>query len=280
MSTFRLSSKAKLAVVVGLITSALTLASCGSSSESATGDSSHMHDSLPAPAPGHGEPAPGGGTYLNEPLPAEVLNLPLVDQNGKTFTLESLKGQTVVITNFLTSCQEICPMTTANMRDVGDRVIEREASGKIEVLEITVDGKRDVPSRLLAYQSIFATKNWTLAGGSEPDLAKLWDYFGAPAVLEEFSEADKKANPVDWQTGMPVSYDMAHADVVIILDEDSNWRWLDLGTPKVGSTPLPEKLKSYLSPGGLANLENPEGSTWEVDAIYSALTDITGLHIH
>lgn len=256
--------------------SLLALTSCGNEKLRET----NSHESAMAtPKTGTGEAARGGGTYLNEPIPPEVLNLPLVDKNGKTFTLNSLKGQTVVITNFLTSCQEICPMTSANMRNVGDAVASAKVSDKIKVLEISVDGKRDVPSRLLAYQNLFATKNWVLAGGTETGLAKLWDYFGAPAMKEEFSQADKESNPPDWQTGKPVSYDMMHADLVVIIDGKSTWRWLDLGAPNVGSAKIPEKLKSYLSADGLKNLEKPEGSSWKVEAIYSALKDITGVSL-
>lgn len=262
---------------LGIVLIALSLlTSCGSAKVEEV--SSHGHP-VATPKTGTGEAASGGGTYLNEPIPAEVLNLPLIDQSGKSFTLDSLKGQTLVITNFLTSCQEICPMTSANMRDVGDAISAAKAIDKIKVLEVTVDAKRDVPSRLLAYQNLFATKNWTLAGGSEANLAKLWEFFGAPATLEEFSDADKESNPPDWQTGKPVSYDMMHADLVIIIDEKSTWRWLDLGAPNVGASTIPAKLKSYLTPDGLKNLEKPDGSSWKVEAIYSAITDITGIHL-
>ena len=259
-----------------VLLASLVLTSCGSTKVLET--SVHGHPAA-TPKTGTGEAAPGGGTYLNEAIPAEVLKLALVDQNGTSFTLDSLKGKTVVITNFLTSCQEICPMTSANMRDVGDAISKANASEKIKVLEITVDGKRDVPSRLLAYQNLFATKNWTLAGGSESNLKQLWEFFGAPATMEEFSEADKKMNPPDWQTGKPVTYDMMHVDLVVIVDEKSIWRWLDLGAPNVGTSTIPAKLKSYLTPDGLKNLEKPEGSSWKVEAIYSALTDITGIKI-
>jgi len=267
----------KFIVSLGIVLFSLSLlTSCRSEKVIEVSNQAH---STATPKTGTGEAAPGGGTYLNEPIPTEVLNLPLVDQNGETFTLESLKGQTVVITNFLTSCQEICPMTSASMRDVGDAIVSAKASNKIKVLEITVDAKRDVPSRLLAYQNLFATKNWSLVGGTEAGLAKLWNYFGAPATKEEFSESDKASNPPDWQSGKLVSYDMVHANLVIIVDDKSIWRWLDLGAPNVGSAKIPEKLKSYLSADGLKNLEKPEGSSWKVDAVYSALKDITGVSL-
>ena len=267
----------KFTLNLGIVLSALLLlTSCGSAKVEVASSQDHP---VAIPKTGTGEAAPGGGTYLNEPIPNDILNLPLVDQNGEVFTLDSLKGKLVVITNFLTSCQEICPMTSANMRDVGDAISEAKASDKIKVLEITVDAKRDVPSRLLAYQNLFATKNWTLAGGSEESLKKLWDYFGAPATLEEFSESDKESNPPDWQSGKPVLYDMMHADLVIIIDEKSTWRWLDLGAPNVGSSTIPSKLKSYLSPDGLKNLEKPEGSSLKISSIYSALMDITGIQL-
>jgi len=269
----------KFISILGTVLLATTLlTSCGGAAQNSSEKSVRKH-SAAIPKTGTGEAAPGGGTYLNEPIPADVLNLPLVDENGRPFTLESLKGKTVVLTNFLTSCQEICPMTSANMRDIGDAIVNAKASSKIKVLEITIDAKRDVPSRLLAYQNLFATKNWVLAWGSAADLAKLWDYFGAPATMEEFSKADQEVNPPDWQTGKPSAYDMMHAEIVIVIDEKSTWRWLDLGAPEVGSSGIPEKLKAYLTPDGLKNLAKPEGNGWKVSAVYSALMDITGVQI-
>ena len=122
------------------------LTSCGSTS-------STMHMSHPTSTPlavGQGAAAPGGGTMLNVPVPADVLNVELFDSAGKIFTLNSLKGKTIVIADFLTSCQEICPMTSVNMRQIGDAVTASPLKDSVKVLEISVDSGRDTPARLAA----------------------------------------------------------------------------------------------------------------------------------
>jgi hypothetical protein len=118
-----------------------------------------------------------------------------------------------------------------------------------------------------------------VAGGEENSLKKIWDYFGAPYTLEEISAENQKAMPKDWQTGKPSEYDFMHPDVVIIVGPDLHWKWITLGNPKVGSGGIPEKLKNFLSETGRNNLAKPEEPTWTVDAVYSALGDLTGVHL-
>ena len=259
---------------LGLIASCvLLLSACGT----AKAPSGMSHNSASKTMPGSA--ATGGGSYLDEAIPANVLSLKLVDQDGKNFTLASLKGQYLVITNFLTSCQEICPMTTANMRTIGEAIAASALKEKVKVLEISVDSGRDVPSRLAAYRSLYSDRNFTLATGGEADLQTLWTYFGAPATRMEFTAKEKAALPVDWQTGKPSAYDMSHSDLVTIVGPDGHWKWLDLGNPNPGKATIPDKLKKYLSEDGLNNLAKPQEPSWSVDAVYSALHDLTGILI-
>ena len=76
-----------------------------------------------------------------------------------------------------------------------------------------------------------------------------------------------------WESGKPNTYDMVHADLVVIVDDKGHWRWLDLGAPKT-SGKVPDKLKSFLSPQGLVNLNKPEEPTWSVSAVTSALSEL------
>lgn len=226
-----------------------------------------------------GTAAMGGGSYLNEAIPENILALNLVDQDGKSFTLGSLKGQYVVVTNFLTSCQEICPMTTANMRSIGEAVAKSSLKDKVKVLEISVDGARDVPSRMKAYYDLYQSTSFSLASGSDVDLKKLWTYFGAPATRMEFTAKEKAGLPVDWQTGKPSAYDMSHSDLVLIIGADSRWKWLDLGNPNPGKAVIPDKLKKFLTEDGLSNLAKPQEPSWSAEVVYSALDDLTGVKI-
>jgi len=264
-----------------LIALVTLLAGCSSASsstaESAAMDMSMDHSSMPAPslAPGMATAAPGGGSFLSEKLSAEVLALPLFDSTGKQFTLADFSSKYVVITNFLTSCHEICPMTTINMRDIARAVAAAGLAEKVKVVELSVDGERDTAPRLAAYQALFNDTSWTMAGGSSQSLSALWKYFGAPAKKEEFMAADAAKMPKDWQTGKADTYDMMHSDLVIILGPDSTWQWLDLGSPKTIKGDIPATLKRYLTQEGQQNLATPEEPTWSVGAVLSALSQLT-----
>lgn len=249
------------------------------SSMSGMSGMSTMHHPTASPSVAQAHPAPGGGTFLNQAIPAKVLNVPLFDTNGKTVTLGSLKGQTVVLADFLTSCQEICPMTTANMRQIGDAVAASKAKGKVTVLEVSVDGWRDTASRLKAYQGLFNDTNWLIAGGTTANLNTFWSYFGASIQKAAYTAADMKKLPVDWQTGKVNTFDISHTDEVVIVGPNSTWSWLDLGNPNPGKATLPAKLKAYLDADGLSNLVNPQDPTWTPDAVYMALSSITGIKI-
>jgi protein SCO1/2 len=226
--------------------------------------------------PSAGQAASGGGSFLDEKLPEDILALPLFDQNGKVFTLGSLQGKYIVVANFLTSCQEICPMTTANMRTIGDGISKSTLKDSVKVIEISVDAGRDSAARLKSYFDLYQSQSFSLASGSESDLAKLWKYFGAPATKMSFTKAEQNSLPVDWMTGKPSEYDMSHPDLVLIIGPDQKWKWLDLGNPNPGKATIPAKLKAFLSEDGLNNLAKPQEPSWSASAVFSALTDLSG----
>jgi protein SCO1/2 len=263
--------------ILTLMAVSALLTGCSSSEELGSINHNQMNMKYQIPKRGDATPAPMGGTFLNEPLPADILSIELIDQSNHKFKLSDLKGKSLVITNFLTSCQEICPMTTVNMRDIAASVDAAALSKHIEVLEITVDPMRDIPSRLSAYQDLFNDNRWSLVTGSKSGIAKIWDFFGAPATREMMDSSE--AMPMDWQTGKPNTYDMMHADLVVIVGPEGNWVWLDLGAPKTNSGVVPPVLNKFLSREGKRNLVSPQEPSWTVDAVLSALSQITGKDI-
>lgn len=222
--------------------------------------------------------AKAGGTVLNVPIPAELLSIPLTDSRGKNFTLASLKGKTVVLTDFLTLCNEICPMTSINMREIGDAISKSKLTGSMMSLELTVDPKRDTPARLKSYQALFNDPSWTLATGTVKGVSTIWSWFGA---YTQVVAADKGV--IDWMTGKRITYDVNHADVIVIIGPDLHWRWLDLGSPAVTNPKakniLPSKLYTYLSSNGKSNLVKPEQPFWTTSAVYGALNEIFKIKI-
>ena len=248
-------------------------------SQNTNGMSQMDHSKATNPSPGTGMAAAGGGTYIDMPIPENISKLPLFDSTGKNFDLNSLKGKYLVVANFLTSCQEICPMTSANIRDVGEAIKKSGLSNEATAMVLSVDASRDIPKRLAAYKAMYGCDNWLVASGNEQSLKEIWKFFGAPAKKENFTSADLKDMPVDWQTGQKNTYDMVHADLVLIIDKTGHWRWLDLGAPKTTGN-IPQKLKDFLSPQGLQNLTKPEEPTWSLSAVTSALTELIGKKIN
>jgi len=233
---------------------------------------------MPTAPPLTGSPAKMGGTLLDAPIPSAVLAIPLQDATGKTFTLSSLKGRSIILTDFFTSCDMICPMTTANMRNIGDAITRAGLSKKFVVLELSVDAQRDTVARIRAYQNLFgqAKPSWTVATGSVPGLKTFWAFFGVYA--KNVPKADGES--VDWQTGKRLAYDVEHANVVVLIDAKGHFRWLDLGNPAVkDATEVPAKLKLFLSDQGRLNLMHPQQWDWEPSAVYGAINQVLNLQI-
>ncbi|GAB3444009.1 hypothetical protein GCM10027517_22990 [Phycicoccus ginsengisoli] len=255
----RTGARGRLAPALGLVAAALMLAGCS------RGD----------PVPQRTPPTPTSGTVLDEPLPARIANLPLVDQHGRHFTLASLRGKTVVLGDFLTLCQEVCPMTSVNLRDVAKAAHRDGRSDEVEVVEATVDPHRDTPARLAAYEKLFgAQQDWTLATGGQRPLDALWAYLG---VYHQKAGEDVSPAPRDWWTGNALTYDVHHQDVVYVIDARGHARWLDDGTPNtLGKRPAGPMLR-FLNNEGQHNLTAPQDPSWTVHDVEQAVTYVSGL---
>ena len=170
-------------------------------------------------------------------------------------------------------------MTTASMRLIANKIDAAGLSETIKVVEISVDPARDTPQRLTAYQAVFGAANWTLASGTESNLTKLWDFFGAPPERQDYTADEMAKLPKDWQTGETSTYDVIHPDIIVIIDPQSNWRWLDLGHPSGADLQLPAKIRAYLTDEGIEHLESPDPDGWTVQGVLSALSSLTGSNI-
>ena len=216
------------------------------------------------------------GTTLDKPLSSALLSLPLTDEHGKRFTLGSLSGKTIVLVPFLTTCQEICPMTSVNMRDVAASVKASGQSSSVVELEITVDPGRDDAARLAAYQKLFGTQpDWDLATAGTSGTATLWKELG---VYYGKVPSDTPP-PKDWLTGKALTYDVNHQDIVFIIDGRGHTRWLTDGTPNTAGVKPPATLVKFLSDVGRKNLASPPQPSWTVADVESGLSSVTGHHI-
>ena len=97
----------------------------------------------------------------------------LVDQNGNTISLESLKGKPIVVDFIYTTCPGPCLMETAKFANVALR-LGNDLGSKVTLVSITVDPEHDGPKQLLDYsrQQGADEKGWYFLTGGPADVDK------------------------------------------------------------------------------------------------------------
>jgi protein SCO1/2 len=249
-----------LALAVTTLASALLLTACGSSH---------------APS----APVGGGGTVLDRPLPSAIESLPLRDADGHPVTLSDFRGKTLVVSDSMTLCTEDCPLDTANVVAAATAADAAGLTDKVEFLTITVDPARDDSRHLTAYRKLYdphhQLANWQLLTGSQADITQLWKYLGV------YWERVKEDSPPDhdWLTGKPLTYDIAHADEVLMFDPKGVERYVVSGHAHVtGTNGLPSRMRAYLSPAGRRHLLRPGAATWTPANLLAGVSWLTGHH--
>ena len=226
-------------------------------------------------------PATYGGTSLNSPLPSNVLQLPFVDHKGNSFTLSDFADKTVVLTNFLTSCQDTGPLTSTNFFAASRALSSSAMSDKVVFIEITVDAEVDTSARLSAYRDVYGfDSNVLLATSDAKTLETLWNYFGVPATRHALSPQEIAENPHDWQTGAPSAYHWMHANIVALIDVNSTWRWMQSGAPDIEAHELPKKMQDFLNANGVTLSTTHDEFSWRVSQVVSAIEDVMGHSIN
>lgn len=221
---------------------AIVLAACGSASA--------------APAP----PSTAGQQF-DSPLPAAVLDAPLVTATGQPVTLRSFAGKVLVVSDFMSLCQESCPLDTANVVAAARAVERAGLGGKVAFVSVTIDPTRDTPARLAAFRKLYAPApaDWTVLTGSQSALGPLWKDLGVYIA----KTPDTPPLPRDWLTGQPLTYDLSHSDDVFFLDPSGHWRFLLDGVPYVAKgAPIPPALLRFLDAEGHQNLADPGPNAW------------------
>ena len=108
----------------------------------------------------------------SSPAAKYFTDVELINQDGKKvrFYSDVLKGKTVVVNAFFTTCTSVCPPMNRNMEKIqevlGDRV------GKdVFLVSLTVDPENDTPPRLKEYAKKFhAGPGWIFLTGKKENL--------------------------------------------------------------------------------------------------------------
>lgn len=101
---------------------------------------------------------------------------PMIDQNGETRRLKSdVAGQKIIVVDFIfTSCQTICPVTTALLAESHRRLADVPAED-LAFVSMSIDANVDTPQRLAAFAGRHRA-NWTFLTGEKRimDEALVW----------------------------------------------------------------------------------------------------------
>lgn len=145
----------------------------------------------------------------------EVVNRPasgfrLTDTEGRTVSLENLKGKVVVLWFIYTNCPDVCPLHTDAIAEVQEQVNSTPMRDRVQFVAVSTDPERDAPAVL---------KEFGAAHGLDPvNSMFLTSGTGAPMDTRELAEQYGLKF-----TSMPDGMQM-HGAVMHLIDRKGNLR--------------------------------------------------------
>jgi cytochrome oxidase Cu insertion factor (SCO1/SenC/PrrC family) len=109
-----------------------------------------------------------------------IPNLTVTTQRGKPvkFYDDLVKGKIVIISFIYTSCTDICPLTTARIAQLEEKLGDM-VGREVFLISMTVDPKTDTPERLREYAERFgAGPGWSFVTGKPEDIRAINYKFG------------------------------------------------------------------------------------------------------
>jgi len=123
-------------------------------------------------------PAPHDHSHISKTpeasSPAEkyFTDVELINQDGKKmrFYSDVLKGKTVIVNAFFTSCTSVCPPMNRNMEKIQEALGDR-VGRDVFLVSMTVDPETDTPVRMKEYAKKFhAGPGWIFLTGKKENL--------------------------------------------------------------------------------------------------------------
>ena len=137
----------------------------------------------PDPHAGHNMPA-----EPQTPAQKWFTDVELVNQDGEKmrFYTDVLKGKTVVVNAFFTTCTSVCPPMNRSMEKIQEAFGPRVGKD-VFLVSLTVDPETDTPARLKEYAAKFhAGRGWTFLTGKKENLD--WALYKLGQYVEEKNE--------------------------------------------------------------------------------------------
>jgi protein SCO1/2 len=132
----------------------------------------------------------------------KVKNISLVNQMGKTVTLDSLHGKIIVIDFFFTRCASLCPRLAMSMKKLQDAYAQNDSI--VQFLSISIDPEHDSVPQLRRFADRYNANHdswWFLTGNKKE--------------IYDFALHELKASIAD----TTVTPDFIHTDLLFLLDK-------------------------------------------------------------
>jgi protein SCO1/2 len=103
----------------------------------------------------------------------------LTKQDGKRVALKDLRGKALAITFIFASCADTCPLLTAKMAGIQDR-LGSDFGPRVYFLSITVDAERDTPEALKRYAEAHHANpaGWAFLTGTPAEIREVAKRYG------------------------------------------------------------------------------------------------------
>lgn len=141
----------------------------------------------------HSEPPADGASGSPLAVIGPSPKTELIDQAGKPFSLERLRGKAVVVSFIYTTCNGVCPATTHRLTRVQQALEKAGLWGKsVEFVSISLDPARDTPPVLSGYARVYDcdVQAWHFLTGAPTDVSRviaawgMWARVGPSGTLD------------------------------------------------------------------------------------------------
>lgn len=124
-------------------------------------------------------------TVLEPPRPLPQFEL--IDQHGKPFGPERLRGHWSLLFFGFTNCPDVCPMTLSVLAQAEKQLADLPADQRPRVVLVSVDPKRDTPAKLDTYVRFFSPDFLGVTGTQEA-MDRFTQDMGVPVAISPISE--------------------------------------------------------------------------------------------
>ncbi|HYQ91109.1 MAG TPA: SCO family protein [Candidatus Competibacteraceae bacterium] len=138
------------------------------------------------------------------------LQFALTDEQGKSVSAEDYNGKVTLLYFGYTFCPDVCPMTLGRLASA-IKHLDPAAQARVQVLFVSVDPRRDTPTRLRDYTAAFGPEFVGLSGTQE-QLQTLTKHY---RVTYGYGEPDASGN-----------YAVSHSSAVYVFDPQGKIRLL------------------------------------------------------